>query len=143
MGYVPSHINNATFDSVVDDLKLCLATKGTLYYNKIVGGVKCSNLELAKLELVIYLLERRDATSSLDCIFSGADMPGVSYSETVEPVNLNKYIQTFVNYFTKFCKECITSNTTGTPVTNETGNFLLLEDLSNLLLEDNQKINLE
>lgn len=143
MGYVPSHINNQTFDSIVDDLKACLATKGTLYYNKIVGGVKCSNMELVKLELVIYLLERRDNASSLDCIFSGAAMPGISYSETPVPTGTQTYIQTFVNHFSKFCKDCITSNPTATPIPGESGDFLLLEDLTPILLENSQKINLE
>ena len=144
MGYVPDRINNVTFDQMLSTLGLCLATKGTGFYNKIVGGMNCSTLELKQLELVLYLLNRKDATSSLDCIFNGAEMPGVSYSGAVLPSSNVPYIQTFVNYFTTtFCKDCITSNSTATtPVVDNTP-YLLLEDLSFIYLEDSSKIKLE
>lgn len=129
---------------MLSTLGLCLATKGTGFYNKIAGGMKCSTLELKKLELVLYLLNRKDATSSLDCIFNGADMPGVSYTGSVTPSGTTPYIQTFVNYFTlSYCKDCIVSDpiTVDPPV--DAGNYLLLEDLSFIYLEDLSKIKLE
>jgi hypothetical protein len=144
MGYVPDRINNVTFDQMLSTLGLCLDTKGTGFYNKIVGGVKCSTLELKKLELVLYLLNRKDATSSLDCIFNGADMPGVSYTGSVTPSGTTPYIQTFVNYFTlSYCKDCIVSDPTTVDPTVDPGDYLLLEDLSFIYLEDSSKINLE
>lgn len=144
MGYVPDRINNVTFNQMLSTLGLCLATKGTGFYDKIVGGMKCSTLELKKLELVLYLLNRKDATSSLDCIFNGADMPGVSYSGAVTPSSNVPYIQTFVNYFTTtFCKDCITSALIpAAPVVDNTP-YLLLEDLTFIYLEDSSKIKLE
>jgi len=144
MGYVPDRINNVTFDQMLSTLGLCLDTKGTGFYNKIVGGVKCSTLELKKLELVLYLLNRKDATSSLDCIFNGADMPGVSYTGSVTPSGTTPYIQTFVNYFTlSYCKDCIVSDPTTVDPPVDPGDYLLLEDLSFIYLEDSSKINLE
>ena len=144
MGYVPDRINNVTFDQMLSTLGLCLATKGTGFYNKIVGGMKCSTLELKKLELVLYLLNRKDATSSLDCIFNGAEMPGVSYSGAVLPSSNVPYIQTFVNYFTTtFCKDCITSASTATTPVVDPIPYSLLEDLTFLYLEDLSKIKLE
>lgn len=144
MGYVPDRINNVTFDQMLSTLGQCLDSKGTGFYNKIVGGVKCSTLELKKLELVLYLLNRKDATSSLDCIFNGADMPGVSYSGTILPSGTTPYIQTFVNYFTlSYCKDCIVSDPTTVDPPVDPGDYLLLEDLSFIYLEDLSKINLE
>jgi hypothetical protein len=129
---------------MLNTLGLCLATKGTGFYNKIVGGMKCSTLELKKLELVLYLLNRKDDTSSLDCVFNGADMPGVSYTGAVTPSSNVSFIKTFLNYFTiNFCKYCITSASTATtPVVDNTP-YLLLEDLSYIYLEDSSKIKLE
>ncbi len=144
MGYVPDRINNVTFDQMLSTLGLCLDARGTGFYNKVVGGVKCSTLELKKLELVLYLLNRKDATSSLDCIFNGADMPGVSYTGAVTPSSNVPYIQTFVNYFTlSYCKDCIVSDPTTVDPPVDPGDYLLLEDLSFIYLEDSSKINLE
>jgi len=144
MGYVPDRINNVTFDQMLSTLGLCLDARGTGFYNKIVGAVKCSTLELKKLELVLYLLNRKDATSSLDCIFNGAAMPGVSYTGTVTPSSNVPYIQTFVNYFTlSYCKDCIISDSTAGVVIVDTIPYLLLEDLSFIYLEDSSKIKLE
>jgi len=143
MGYVPNRINNVTFDQMLSTLGLCLATKGTGFYNKIAGGMKCSTLELKKLELVLYLLNRKDDTSSLDCIFNGAEMPGVSYTGTILPSSNVPYIQTFINYFTIYCKDCIVSNSTTVDPTVDPGDYLLLEDLTFIYLEDFSKINLE
>lgn len=144
MGYVPDRINNVTFDQMLSTLGQCLDSKGTTLYNKIVGGVKCSTLELKKLELVLYLLNRKDDTSSLDCIFNGAAMPGVSYSGIILPSGTTPYIQTFVNYFTlSYCKDCIVSDPTTVDPPVDAGNYLLLEDLSFIYLEDSSKINLE
>lgn len=144
MGYVPDRINNVTFDQMLSTLGLCLDARGTGFYNKIVGAVKCSTLELKKLELVLYLLNRKDATSSLDCIFNGADMPGISYTGEVLPSGTTPYIQTFVNYFTlSYCKDCIVSDPTTVDPPVDAGNYLLLEDLSFIYLEDLSKINLQ
>ena len=144
MGYVPDRINNVTFDQMLSTLGLCLDARGTGFYNKIVGAVKCSTLELKKLELVLYLLNRKDATSSLDCIFNGATMPGVSYTGTILPSGTTPYIQTFVNYFTlSYCKDCIVSDPTTVDPPVDPGNYLLLEDLSFIYLEDLSKINLQ
>ena len=144
MGYVPDRINNVTFDQMLSTLGLCLDARGTGFYNKVVGGVKCSTLELKKLELVLYLLNRKDATSSLDCIFNGADMPGVSYSGAVLPSSNVPYIQTFVNYFTlSYCKDCIVSDYTAGAIPVDNTPYLLLEDLTFIYLEDSSKINLE
>jgi hypothetical protein len=129
---------------MLSTLGLCLDARGTGFYNKIVGAVKCSTLELKKLELVLYLLNRKDATSSLDCIFNGADMPGVSYTGAVTPSGTTPYIQTFVNYFTlSYCKDCIVSDPTTVDPPVDPGDYLLLEDLSFIYLEDLSKINLE
>lgn len=129
---------------MLSTLGQCLDSKGTGFYNKIVGGVKCSTLELKKLELVLYLLNRKDDTSSLDCIFNGAAMPGVSYSGTILPSGTTPYIQTFVNYFTlSYCKDCIVSDPTTVDPPVDPGDYLLLEDLSFIYLEDSSKINLE
>ena len=129
---------------MLSTLGQCLDSKGTGFYNKIVGGVKCSTLELKKLELVLYLLNRKDDTSSLDCIFNGAAMPGVSYSGTILPSGTTTYIQTFVNYFTlSYCKDCIVSDPTTVDPPVDPGDYLLLEDLSFIYLEDLSKINLE
>jgi hypothetical protein len=144
MGYVPDRINNVTFDQMLSTLGLCFDAKGTGFYKKIVGGMKCSTLELKKLELVLYLLNRKDASSSLDCIFNGATMPGVSYTGAVTASGTTPYIQTFVNYFTTtFCKDCITSVSTATTAVVDPTPYLLLEDLTFLYLEDLSKTKLE
>jgi hypothetical protein len=57
---------------MLSTLGLCLDARGTGFYNKIVGAVKCSTLELKKLELVLYLLNRKDDNHALELIDSSA-----------------------------------------------------------------------
>jgi hypothetical protein len=71
-------------------------------------------------------------------------MPGVSYTGSVTPSGTTPYIQTFVNYFTlSYCKDCIVSDPTTVDPPVDPGDYLLLEDLSFIYLEDSSKINLE
>lgn len=120
MAIPPDSINGKSPEQIVAELQLCLATKGTAYYKKIVGGMRCSNLDLLKLEMIIHLLSRKDfpyngKTEELgnDCVYNYLDFPGQSpiYANIgTDPLNTNTYLQTFVDYASRFCKDCITSD---------------------------------
>lgn len=117
MATPPDSINGKSPEQIVAELQLCLATKGTAYYKKIVGGMRCSNLDLLKLEMIIHLLSRKDfsnggKTKELgnDCVYNYLDFPGQSpiYANGgIDPLNTNTYLQTFVDYASRFCKDCI------------------------------------
>ena len=154
MATPPNSINGKSPAQIVEDLQLCLATKGTAYYKKIVGGMRCSNLDLLKLEMIIHLLSREDfptgrGTTELgnDCVYNYLDFPGQSpiyINQGTDPLNTNTYLQTFVDYASRFCKDCITSDpipapappasTAGnlfgengtTPITKENGGTIIL-----------------
>lgn len=81
---IPSLINGKTLTQHLLIIQECLATKGTGYLNKILGGVKCSNIELAKLELIFDLLSQSDIETGrgLECIFTLEEGAGLKYAET-------------------------------------------------------------
>jgi hypothetical protein len=80
---IPSLINGKTLTQHLLVLQECLATKGTGYLNKILGGVRCSNLELSKLELIFHLLSQSDTETGrgLECIFTLEEGAGLKYAE--------------------------------------------------------------
>lgn len=81
---IPSLINGKTLTQHLLIIQECLATKGTGYLNKILGGVRCSNIELAKLELIFDLLSQSDTETgrALECIFTLEEGAGLKYAET-------------------------------------------------------------
>jgi len=140
--YVPDSINGITVASWDDTTKTCLATKGTTYYNKIVGAVKCSNIELIKLELIMYLLAQKDETDALDCVYNGLHFPGAVFPSNADPANSNTYLKTFYDYVSRFCATCIVSvvnSPTPDPIvyriTSESGAVITLENGSDITLE--------
>jgi len=144
MGYVPSTINGQAFAELVSDLQACMASKGTSYYNKISGGVKCSNLELSKLDLIIYLLNKYDNRASLDCIFSGQPMPGVIYGTTTTPTDTTTYLNVFVDHALRFCKDCIVSDPPAAVVPPAATYYLYAENgTTEITLESGGHINLQ
>jgi hypothetical protein len=138
MAIPPDSINGKSPEQIVAELQLCLATKGTAYYKKIVGGMRCSNLDLLKLEMIIHLLSREDfayngETEELgnDCVYNYLDFPGQSpiYSnEGIDPLNTNTYLQTFVDYASRFCKDCIESAAPAVVVPPPATNYVFGED---------------
>lgn len=168
---IPVSINGIPFQEYISNLESCLESKGGTYYKKIVGGMRCSNIELVKLELIIYLLKRYtrfygkgketvvdQVYQGLPCMYNGTQFSGMVYGtrwlngtpkdwETygfTTPLSSETYLQTFVNYASEFCKDCIVSNpvvaaavpasTAGnlygedgtTPITLETGGTIKL-----------------
>ena len=121
MGYAPRDVNGISPSDLVDSYKVCLDSKGTVYYNRLAGGMKCSNSDLLRLELIISLLKttesRRDFVG-LDCIYDEVVFPGVTQTQNSEIAPAaTGHLQSFLNFANIFCKDCITS----TPVTPPAG----------------------
>jgi hypothetical protein len=134
---IPASINGIPFEDFIASLESCLDSKGTAYYKKIVGGMRCSNIELVKLELIIYLLKRYtkfpadekantpyEEYEASTCMYNGTQFPGMVYTGQnfsgneveISILSSETYLQTFVKYASKFCKDCITSDPVPAPV---------------------------
>ena len=148
MGYTPTTVNRIDFRDLVYSYKVCLDSKGTIYYNRLAGGMKCSNSDLLRLELIISLLKYsqggKGGSIGLDCIYDEVVFPGMSqddFSETT--LTATGHLQSFLNFANKFCKDCITSTPvpppagavstayklfgeTGTEITLESGDSIIL-----------------
>lgn len=162
MGHRPYTFTKVELATFLERLKTCLNSKGTTYYNKISGAVKCSNNDLSKLELIIYLVSKYDAfivsadsKYSLDCLFNGKPFPGFVWEAwdwqvegldddgnpiiTELPITEdNTYLQEFLDFAEKFCRDCIVTTSPAPPSPAEEDVFVKAEDgVSFLLLEDN------
>lgn len=144
MGHKPEKFAGQTFANFIAGLRVCINSKGTTYYNKIIGAVKCSNMELSKLELILYLLENNysyDTETSLDCIFTGESFPGITWGDWTTPedaiTGTETYLQDFLNYAEKQCRICMTSNPPVDTTVIDTKNYLVAEAGGYILLEDN------
>lgn len=84
----PTYILNA-----VQTGRVCQATKMSRYYNKLVGGVSCSNVEQIKISLLVYILEQ---VYKLDMTCFN-DLPADS---------THSYIRLFINHLTVECADC-------------------------------------
>jgi hypothetical protein len=144
MGYTPTTIYGQSFEDFVSSIELCYATKGTSYYNKIAGAVKCSNIELLKLDLIVYLLNKYDNSSSLDCIFSGQTMAGIIYSGSVTPTDTTTHLEVYADFVTRLCKDCIVSDPPAAVTPAATTYYLFGEDgTTEITLESGGHINLQ
>lgn len=76
---VPSQVNGEDLNTKLSRYQECLATKGTAFYNKVVGGVKCDYRELSKLKLIIGLLGQKDIDRALGCIYDKSTFPTALY----------------------------------------------------------------
>lgn len=81
MAEVPAQINGKEYNIVVQSYQECLAKKGTTFYNKVIGAVKCDDRELQKLKLIIGLLGQKDADRALDCVYDKSDVITAVYPE--------------------------------------------------------------
>jgi|688.fasta_scaffold208254_2 hypothetical protein len=66
---VPAQVNGVDYNTKLSQYQECLAVKGTTFYNKVIGGVKCDYRELSKLKLIIELLGQKNEDRALDCIY--------------------------------------------------------------------------
>ena len=81
MAEVPAQINKTDYNTKLVSFQECLATKGTTFYNKVVGGVKCDHRELSKLKLIIELLAQKNEDRALDCVYDRQAMPTAVYPD--------------------------------------------------------------
>ena len=135
----------ANFNTIVSNLQECLANKGTNFLYKIKGGVKCSTIELSKLQLIYYLLKKYDFSTgdALECVFNGASIQGYDFTDSINftPLNTNTYLKTFLNYITKACKDCIITSPPAAVVPVTPINRVLGEDGTTIItMEDNSDI---
>ena len=144
MGYIPDSIDTVAFGTLLDSYKSCLDTKGTIYHNKLVGGMKNSNSDLLKLELITYLL-KYSSKVGLDCIFDEVVFPGMIQADlSATAPSPAGHLQSFVNFASTFCKDCITSTLVPAPVAAATTYRLLAEDgVTEITLENGGDINLQ
>jgi hypothetical protein len=118
MGFTPDFVNGIGFNELVYTYKVCLDSKGTIYYNRIAGGMKYDNSDLLRLELIISLLKYtpfdKSGSVGLDCIYDEVVFPGLeqnNFSDTA-PTTAG-HLQSFLNFANIFCKDCITSTPVG------------------------------
>lgn len=78
---VPARVNGVDYNTKLLQFQDCLATKGTTFYNKIIGAVKCDYRELTKLKLIIELLGQKNIDRALDCIYDRSEFPTTLYPE--------------------------------------------------------------
>lgn len=126
----------------VQTARSCQATKVRKYYNKLVGGVVCSNAEQIKMSLLVYILEQ---VYKLD----------MTCFDTIPADSDISYIRSFINYMNVECADCgftfsgqnssASAADIGLPINDveeETPtaagvNYILLEDSTQITLEDN------
>jgi hypothetical protein len=143
---IPSLINGKTLTQHLLIIQECLATKGTGYLNKILGGVRCSNLELSKLELIFHLLSQSNTTSGrgLECIFTLEEGAGFKYGATTStPTPATTHLETFITFASQFCKDCIVTEDPTPAVPPATTYYLMSESGVELTLENGGHINLQ
>ena len=76
---VPLTFNGVDYNTKLAQYQNCLAEKGTTFYNKTIGGVKCDYRELTKLKLITELLAQKDKDRALDCIYDRKDVVTATY----------------------------------------------------------------
>ena len=76
---VPLTLNGVDYNTKLSQYQNCLAQKGTTFYNKVIGGVKCDYRELTKLKLITELLAQKDKDRALDCIYDRKDVVTATY----------------------------------------------------------------
>lgn len=146
MGYIPDSIDGTSFPTLLTSFRDCLDVKGTLYYNRIAGGMKYDNSDLLKLELVVYLLNFNTVSEKgLDCIFDEQPFPGLSQLDlSATAFTSTGYLQSFVNFAKGFCKDCITSTPSAATSTAAPTYYLFAEDgVTEITLESGGHINLQ
>jgi hypothetical protein len=78
---VPAQVNEVDYNTKLSQYQDCLAVKGTTFYNKVIGGVKCDYRELSKLKLIIELLGQKNIDRALDCIYDRDEFPTTVYPD--------------------------------------------------------------
>jgi len=118
--------NNTEFHNTLDVLRICTSKRGKILRLKIEGGVKCDTVTSVKLTLISYLLVKYSDVE-LSCL------------ESAIPGNTNRdYLETFVNYMTKECRDCIAA---GESISNTSSNlpptfpFNLLTQSGDILID--------
>jgi len=147
MGFTPTRVNNIDFQDLVYSYKVCLDKKGTIYYNRIAGGMKYNNSDLLKLELIISLLnssvDGKGKRVGLDCIYDEVVFPGLEQQNTSGDLSPAGHLQSFLNFANIFCKDCITSTpvpaatpvaSTASKLFSETGIEITLESGGSIIL---------
>lgn len=127
----------------VETGRSCQATKMFKYYNKLVGGLFCSNAEQIKVSLLVYILEQ---IYKLD----------MTCFDVVPTDSKYSYVRNFINYLNVECADCgyrftglnssasatdiglaITDTAADVPeVVVDELNYILLEDATYITLED-------
>lgn len=144
MGYIPDSINGVNIEDLATNFQSCLDTKGTLYNTRISAGLKYSNSDLLRLELIVYFLNY-DAVYKigLDCIYDETPFPGVvqnTYSDS--PIAAAGNLQSLINFAVTFCHDCITSNSGTATITTTTNTKQLVAEngTTQIVLENGSPI---
>jgi hypothetical protein len=105
--------------------------------------MKHNNSDLLKLELIISLLNN-SSNIGLDCIFDEVVFPGMIQSTfSATTITAAGHLQSFVDFASRFCKDCITSTPIPAPVAAATTNRLFAENgVTEITLENGGNINL-
>lgn len=132
----PSYILGA-----VQTARSCQTAKMLKYYNKLVGGVTCSNAEQLKMALLVYILEQ---VYKLD----------MTCFDTIPTDSDISYLRSFINYMNVECADCgftftgqnssASAADIGLPINDiepevpvDDGlNYILLEDATEITIED-------
>ena len=109
MGQVPEILHGKPFAEYIANKQSCLMTKADNYYNKVIGGVSCNPVELAKLTLINYLLSKYNTVTgeASDYIYNKRPFLGVNDDNYTVGNQLNSYtyLEDSTKYLNKICKQ--------------------------------------
>lgn len=109
---VRTYYNNEELVEMISALRKCIDRRHHALYKKIYGGLECSTIENVKLTLIAYLLiqyqAKGETTEANNCLQS-TDSAREGW----------KIINTFLDYVSRECRDCITTVTAvGTAATS-------------------------
>lgn len=101
---VRTYYNNEELVEMISALRKCIDRRHHALYKKIYGGLECSTIENVKLTLIAYLLiqyqAKGETTEANNCLQS-TDSAREGW----------KIINTFLDYVSRECRDCITTVT--------------------------------
>lgn len=106
-----SYDNNQVIVDKLEALRSCIAKRHYALRSKIVGGIACDPIENIKLSLIAYLLtdyqKNGEDDKDKDCL-----------QVTASAKTGWKIINTFIDYITRECRDCLVA---GTAITSGSG----------------------
>jgi len=102
-----SYDNNQVIVTKLEALRSCIAKRHYALRSKMIGGIACDPIENTKLSLIAYLLT--------DYQKNGEDDKNKDCLQVTASAKAGwKIINTFIDYVTRECRDCMVTNTATT-----------------------------